>query len=207
MANFPSKWFDFLNQKELKRLRRDINNTFWLKIQIVVSLIVAIFPLIFSDNIKALSIECKVVLCVVLSFIIVLVFILPIIIKKLKLLKFNNYIIDGKIATSIFDEEIVYNILVASEFYDIYNSTITNKLSNELKEFYKIETKYYIKTAMEKLITFSSNMVNIIGNKKNQIPPDRVKNITNMIDIIIYNMGLTVEQDILDSYNNFKQNI
>ena len=209
MANFPSKWFDFLNQKELKRLRKDVNNTLWLKIQIATSVIIAICTLIFSDSIKGLDLEWQIGISIGLSFIVILVFCMPWIIKQISLLRINNSLINGKMASTIFDEEIVYNVLVASEFYEIYNNTTSNNgnLSNELKEFYEIEVEYYVKTAIEKLNSFASNLVNIVGSAKYQISVQRIKNIIQMIDIIVSDMKITINDELLDDYNDIKKNI
>lgn len=209
MANFPSKWFDFLNQKELKRLRKDVNNTLWLKIQIATSVIIAICTLIFSDSIKGLDLGWQIGISVGLSFIVILVFCMPWIIKQISLLRINNPLINGKTASTIFDEEIVYNVLVASEFYEIYNNTASSngKLSNELKEFYEIEVEYYVKTAIEKLNSFASNLVNIVGSAKYQISVQRIKNIIQMIDIIVSDMKITIDEELLDDYNDIKKNI
>ena len=208
MANFPSKWFDFLNQKELKRLRKDVNNTVWLKIQIATSVIIAICTLIFSDSIKGLELKWQIRISIVLSIAVVLVFCIPWIVKKISLLKTNNTLIHGKMASTIFDEEIVYNVLVASEFYEIYNVASGNgKLSKELKEFYQIEVEYYVKTAMERLNAFNSNIVNIVGLKKNQISPQRIKNIIQMIDAIIDDMKIIISNELLGDYKNLKNNI
>ena len=209
MANFPSKWFDFLNQKELKRLRKDVNNTLWLKIQIATSVIIAICTLIFSDSIKGLDLGWQIGISVGLSFIVILVFCMPWIIKQISLLRINNSLINGKTASTIFDEEIVYNVLVASEFYEIYNNTASSngKLSNELKEFYEIEVEYYVKTAIEKLNSFASNLVNIVGSAKYQISVQRIKNIIQMIDLIVSDMKITIDDELLDDYNDIKKNI
>lgn len=209
MANFPSKWFDFLNQKELKRLRKDVNNTLWLKIQIATSVIIAICTLIFSDSIKGLDLGWQIGISVGLSFIVILVFCMPWIIKQISLLRINNSLINGKTASTIFDEEIVYNVLVASEFYEIYNNTASSngKLSNELKEFYEIEVEYYVKTAIEKLNSFASNLVNIVGSAKYQISVQRIKNIIQMIDLIVSDMKITIDDELLDDYNDIKNNI
>ena len=209
MANFPSKWFDFLNQKELKRLRKDVNNTLWLKIQIATSVIIAICTLIFSDSIKELDLRWQIGISVGLSFIVILVFCMPWIIKQISLLRINNSLINGKTASTIFDEEIVYNVLVASEFYEIYNNTTSSNgnLSNELKEFYEIEVEYYVKTAIEKLNSFASNLVNIVGSAKYQISVQRIKNIIQMIDIIVSDMKITIDDELLDDYNDIKKNV
>lgn len=209
MANFPSKWFDFLNQKELKRLRKDVNNTLWLKIQIATSVIIAICTLIFSDSIKGLDLGWQIGISVGLSFIVILVFCMPWIIKQISLLRINNSLINGKTASTIFDEEIVYNVLVASEFYEIYNNTASSngKLSNELKEFYEIEVEYYVKTAIEKLNSFASNLVNIVGSAKYQISVQRIKNIIQMIDLIVSDMKIIIDDELLDDYNDIKKNI
>ncbi len=209
MANFPSKWFDFLNQKELKRLRKDVNNTLWLKIQIATSVIIAICTLIFSDSIKGLDLGWKIGISVGLRFIVILVFCMPWIIKQISLLRINNPLINGKTASTIFDEEIVYNVLVASEFYEIYNNTTScnGKLFNELKEFYEIEVEYYVKTAIEKLNSFASNLVHIVGSAKYQISVQRIKNIIQMIDLIVLDMKITIDDELLDDYNDIKKNI
>lgn len=209
MANFPSKWFDFLNQKELKRLRKDVNNTLWLKIQIATSVIIALCTLIFSDSIKGFELGWQIGISVGLSFIVILVFCMPWIIKQISLLRINNSLINGKTASTIFDEEIVYNVLVASEFYEIYNNTASSngKLSNELKEFYEIEVEYYVKTAIEKLNSFASNLVNIVGSAKYQISVQRIKNIIQMIDLIVSDMKITIDDELLDDYNDIKKNI
>ncbi len=209
MSNFPSKWFEFLNQKELKRLRKDVNNTFWLKVQISISIIIAIFTLVFSESIKTLDISWKCLLCFLLSLLVVIIFSLPWIIKKISLLRVNNLLIDGKTAATVFDEDIVYNVLVASEYFNIYNSTKNSEgvLSEELKSFYIIEVEYYIKNAIEKLVSFNSNIVYIIGNEKEQIEGQRIINITQMIDIIIDCLKIEINDSLMNGYSNFKANI
>lgn len=205
MANFPSKWFDFLNQKELKRLRRDVNNNFWLKLQIAISVVIAICSIVFSDRIKELCLVAQIILAVGLCLLVTFVFGFPFIAKRISILRYNNNKISPKAASTIFDEEIVYNVLVASEFYEIYITT-GGSLSAELQEFYSIEIEYYLTTAISKLVSFNSNMVNIIGNEK-ILSSKRIKNITKIIDRLLVLNNITLDNTTMEDYTLFKDNI
>lgn len=203
--NFPSKWFDFVNNKEIKRLRKDINNTFWLKMQICISLLIAVLTVIFDKEIYDLAIKWKVTLSISICLIIFLVFSSQYIIKKIKLRIRNNIIIHGKQATTLFDESIVYDVLVAYEFYDILNK-LENKssISNYLKEFYKIEIKYYLNTAICNLYNLSCSFPLILGEKKNQISPQRVLNLCNLISNLLDEMKIDLDNTLMKSYSDIK---
>lgn len=204
MTNFPSKWFDFVNHKELKRLRSDVNNTFWLKMQIIISLIIAILTIIFDANVNELDNLRKIILAVCLCFIIIFVFSAPYIVEKIKIRLRNNVIIHGKKATSLFDEDIVYDVLVASEFYGIYTKTEDSPISNHLKQFYEIEIIYYLRTAINNLRMFNSSLPLVLGEQPNQISLHRLENLCNLIDTIIKEMAINMDIGLMKGYNDLK---
>ena len=208
MPNFPSKWFDFVNNKEIKRLRKDINNTFWLKIQICVSLLIAVLTVIFDQEINELEMKWKVTLSISICLIIFLVFSSQYIIKKIKLRIRNNVIINGKQATSLFDESIVYDVLVACEFYDLYNKLEDeSSISRDMKEFYKIEIKYYLNTAIINLYNLSGSFPLILGEKRNQILPQRVLNLCDLISKLLEETKISLDTILIKSYNDIKCNL
>lgn len=196
MTNFPSKWYDFINHKELKRLRKDINGTFSLRIEIAVSIILMIVSCFLESQIASLSLCTKVILCIIFSVIIAAFFILPIVFRWYSLHHKSNVFINGKEAKSIFDEEIVYDVLVASEYCNIKDQINNPKLGNELKNFYGIEIKYYINTSIEKLTSFNSNFHSIFGKEKNKIPIERLENIVKIINSIMSSEQINLDSDL-----------
>lgn len=81
MANFPSEWLDFSNNKEIKRLRNDINDTFSLKFQIALSVITAILSFHLDKYLQCACIWIQISACVGLCAVVVLIFVFPEIVK------------------------------------------------------------------------------------------------------------------------------
>lgn len=205
MSNFPSKWLEFTNHKEIKRLRVDINDTLSLKIQIATSIIITIIGFFLEDYIKKGSLCVKATLCILLSLIVILIFTLPSIIKYFRLRKRCNVIIKGKDAINIFDDEIVYSVLVAYEYYSSRQRIENNDLRQELEKFYDIEIKYYITDAVNKLNSFSASAISIFGDGENKISKERLSNVISMIDTIIEQTGIQVPSTISDDFDIFRQ--
>lgn len=202
MNNFPSKWYDFINHKELKRLRKDINDTFSLRIEIAVSIILMIISCFLETQIDSWSLCSKVIWCIIFCLIVAAFFILPIVFRWYSLHHRSNVFINGKEAKSIFDEEIVYDVLVASEYCNIKKQSTDSSLKNELDIFYSIEIKYYIDTSVEKLTSFNSNFDNIFGNEKHKIPLKRIDNIIKLINAIIDSENIEIDGDLKEDFDS-----
>jgi hypothetical protein len=207
MSNFPSKWFDFTNSKEIKRMRSDINDTLTLKIEISSSIILTIITLFFSDSIEKLSFIWQLFWCVMLCTIVLSIFFVPFIMKQISIKRHSNLIIKGKDAVAIFDEEIVYNVLVAAEYSNSIRDIPSNDIKKDLEKFYKIEIEYYVTLAIDQIAQFNSNYQKIIGNKKNQISSKRIQNIFNLIDSIIKENNIKLKEDKKNLYEEFKKQI
>lgn len=203
MSNFPSKWFDFTNHKELKRLRHDITDTFELKMQVAISLIVAIISFYLDGYVCQFKPLFQMLFCIALCLIILLIFILPYVIKKVSIRMRSGFLIKGKDAVSVFDDEIVYNILVACEYFNGKKKIPDGKLKNELESFYTIEIQYYVTESVKKLFQFTSNNISIFGDGKNQISIERVKNIVALIDALIESSDISLEDSIKNKYSVF----
>ena len=198
MQNFPSKWFEFTNHKELIRLRKDLNNSFALKIEIAASIIVAIVSVFLQKTIDNAETYVKILFCVVLCLFVVLIFLFPFFLKFIKNKKRNNILIKGKDAINLFDDEITYNVLVATEYYSLLESVSVkdSKLKDELINFYNLEIKYYIKESVDILNLFFANFDLIVGEKNNQISKERIINVLNMINTLIENCNITLDYDM-----------
>lgn len=203
MSSFPSKWFEFTNQKELRRLRRDINNTLSLKLQIASSAIIAIISFFMTEYIKARSIWVQVAFCTALCILVALVFVLPSAISYWKLKRRCNVLIKGKDAVNIFDDEIVYSVLVACEYYNARKSIPDSELKNDIELFYDIEIKYYLSESIKRLKEFSANAPAIFGDGKNKISKERASNIVNMIDILIDKANIQLDKVLLEDFKIF----
>lgn len=83
MANFPSKWLDFTTNKEIKRLRKDVNDTLSLKIEISVSIILTIIAFCFSEYIGKMKPICQTLVCISMCLIILVIFFYPCVKKYL----------------------------------------------------------------------------------------------------------------------------
>ncbi len=207
MTNFPSKWYDFINHKELKRLRKDLNDTLSLRIEIAVSIILMIISCFLESQIDSLSLCAKVILCVIFCTIVAAFFILPIVFRWYSLHHKSNVFINGKEAKSIFDEEIVYDVLVASEYCNIKKQANNPEHGDELKVFYSIEIKYYVNTSVEKLTSFNSNFNSIFGNEKNKIPLERIDNIVKFVSAIIESEKIELDSDLNFDFDLLKKTI
>lgn len=207
MSNFPSKWFEFNNHKELRRLRDDFNDTLELKIQIAFSVILAIVSFFIERYISCLKVSFQIVFFVLLCLIVLLIFLLPYIIKKISVRKRCNVLIKGKGATSLFDDEIVYSILVACEYYNSKQAIPDNELKYEIEKFYMLEIRYYITESIKRLSLFTSSCTSIFGKRNNQISIQRVKNIIALIDILLEHSGVELEGTVKRDYMIFCDSI
>ena len=205
--SFPSKWFEFSNHKELRRLRKDINDTSSLKIQIAASIMLAIVAFVFDAYITTADLCIQILICSFLCIGVALIFTLPLIIKRFKLRKRCNIIINGKDAINIFDDEVLYSDLVACEYSNMKTAITCDSLKEEYEKFYNIEIKYYITESIKKLVQFSSSSSTIFGNNENQIPLERIQNVVNMIDFVVKTSGITLDAELQVDYETFCQTV
>ena len=203
MSNFPSKWYDFINHKELKKLRTDINNTLSLRIEIAVSIVLAIISFFLGKQLTEAAFGAQIIVCIIMCIVVILLFSFPYICNWISMRKRYNIFINGKEATNIFDDEIVYDILVATEYYNSKSQIPENDLKEELETFYTIEIKYYVSNSVEKLTYFTSNFWCIFGNKKNQITFERVSNVIKLIDKLIKMENLQLDDSLKKRYDIF----
>lgn len=193
MANFPSKWYDFINKKEIRRLRYNLNDNYSLRMEIVVSILIAIASSFFSDYVKDLYWILQFFIYLVIVMIVVGVMFFPSIQKYKSIKDSGNIYIGGKEAVSIFDDEIVYDVLVACEYFEHRKEITNNTFFEQLSEFYFIEIEYYVKTSIEKLIEFNSNYPRIFGIGKNRIAIKRVNNIISLINSLIQKVDIKLD--------------
>lgn len=193
MSNLPSKWMDFVNNKELKRLHADINNTMPLKIQTAISILLAILSVILSTVFKDKEEYVTISICLSLMILVVLIYLVPYIIKKSKDSSTRNVFINGKDAITIFDEEIVYYVMTACE-YSRQDKMLYQKLENSVGEFFVLEIGYYVNKAVEGLILFESNFDGIFGDGKDKISKDRLKNIIDIVDDLTKKHSLSIKE-------------
>lgn len=201
MNDFPGKWFDFTNHKEIRRLRNDLNDSISLKLQIASSIIVAIISFFLQSTIANTTVCIRMIVCAILCLVVLLIFLLPLIIDKINDLRIHNIIINGKDAVTLFDDVVTYNVLVASEYYNCRIKIPKNELNEELGKFYNIEIKYYITESIKILSLFAARSTQIIGNKNNQIPVERIYNILELINILLNDDMVEVDESIVKDFN------
>lgn len=185
----PSHWLNFPIQKEIKRIHHDLKNTIELKIQIAVSIILAIATIVFDDDISNTDICGRILIFVLVCITIAMVFTFPNLYRKLRNYHRGTVIFDRKTATSIFDEEIIYSILTAAEFQNY-----KERVDPEIDTFYKIEIEYYLLAAIRNLSRFSSFSKSVFGEKENQISNRRGINAIDMIESINNQSHVGLEQ-------------
>lgn len=196
MSHFPGEWFDFTTNKEIKRIRKDINNTLVLKIEISISIILTIVAFCFSEYINSLDMKWQICFCLALCLVVLIIFFMPYFIKWISTKYNGNIIVKGKDAVSTFDEEIVYYVLIAAEYSDLANHIKNEDIGKDLKAFYQIEVQYYLVKAIDELSKFNTNYLKIFGDGKNQIPLNRLKNILELIFSIKKYSGVSIDVDI-----------
>lgn len=204
MNIFPGRWLDFTSQKELKRLRKDISNTLSLKLQIALSVGVAIISFLLAEYITNCNMWIQIAFCVGLLVVVVLIFLFPLIIDHFRLRMRCNVLIKGKDAVSIFDDEIVYNVLVACEYYNAIISVPNTELREELISFYKIEIAYYVTKAINQLHTMQTNSGAIFGDSDGKIAYNRARNIVEMIDVLTQNGDIELKDMDKTDLDNIK---
>ena len=74
-------------------------------------------------------------------------------------------------------------------------------MNEELGKFYNIEIKYYITESIKILSLFAARSTQIIGNKNNQIPVERIYNILELINILLNDDMVEVDERIVKDFN------
>ncbi|MCM1261771.1 MAG: hypothetical protein NC313_03545 [Butyrivibrio sp.] len=200
--NFPGSWLNFSEYKEIKQLRMALTETISLRIQITVSIIIAIVTLSFSGEISELDLCYKVLIILGICFLVVVIFLWPLFQKYYKFMKTNNVMLDGKKAINIFDDEIVYDIMIATEFKKL----MVAEKNIGLKTFYQAEMTYYVKKSMENLNMMSSSYIKIFGEGGQQVSVERVRNINTIINELLSECA-EIDETITVNYGTFTQNI
>lgn len=207
MNNIPSKWYEFTNHKELKRLRMDLNDTLFLRIEIAASLVLTILTSFFSDIISKRSGLVQVAIFVLSCLCVTAILLWDYLRHKYSLWRRSGVFIKGKDASSLFDEEIVYEVLVASEYFRMEKEENVEELKDQMKNFYNIEIEYYLTSAMEKLFLLNSNLSNVLGNDGKKISIKRMDNIISLIDGIVNSGTFEIDGDVYKDYKMLCENV
>ncbi len=208
MANFPGSWLNFSEYKEIKRLRMAVTETISLRIQITASLIIAIVSAFASGKIDTWPACRQILLICFVCLLVVAVFFGPIFWNRCKFLVTNNVILNGKKAINIFDDEIVYDLMIATEFKKLIENEEKDKskIKDELKIFYKAEMTYYVKKSMESLGLMAASYTKIFGAGKQQISIERARNINTIINELLKECE-PIDEHIKEQYEVYMQNI
>lgn len=204
MANFPSKWYDFVTAKEIKRIRRDMNDKRLQLVQLIMAFLTSVLTPIYSQFVDRLEIWQSVLIWVAFCIYIAIVLFLPYITSAFKSLLVSNILVENKKALTQFDEEVVYSTLVACEFSEFNTSMMDPALASNVDAFNKIEVEYYVKNAVTILASFASRPSGIFGNKADQISKERFKNITNILDVLKNKHSINIDSALSDSYSALK---
>ena len=204
MANFPSNWLEFADHKEIKRLRRDLADKDALRVQVAISVIIAILAFFLEDVVSEWLVWQQVLIILGMVLAVAAVFMIPILYKYIKFRRGNNVILNGQKASNIFDDEIVYDVMVAVEFYESMNCLNNGELKKELEQFYKLEIEYYISKSMKALAQMTSSYRLVFGEKFGQISLARVKNIIKLIDELSAQCNpIIINDSVVSHYKTF----
>lgn len=190
MNHFPSEWFHFTDHKEIRRLRQAVSETTSFKVEITVAVLLAIASAFFDTYLSEWSICVK-----ILVFLIICVSVIYLFNRQAVKQLFSDSIMLGvKQAVTIFDEEVVYDIMVAAEYcnhLDTLNTkTKEDQLAIHLASFYSLEIKYYIQEAQMKLSRMRAEASIIFGDQHSQISLERVENAIALISVIKEKSGV-----------------
>lgn len=202
MTNFPGNWLNFSEYKEIKRVREALTETITLKVQITMSAFIAIGSAFFGNVASGWPVCRQVLFVFVACLLIAGVIWEPDIYNCCKGFGAKNDIVNGKKAINIFDDEIVYNIMIATEFEKLMEA----EDKDELKIFYKAEMTYYVKKSMESLNLMTASCPRIFGMGKQQVSIERVRNINAIINELLAKC-MTIDETIENAFNVFAQRI
>lgn len=201
MRNFnPSRWQNFSIYKDIRRIKKESNRTFWNKLQLFASVFVVCCTLALEGLLCA---KVRVIVAFSLCGALLALFVAPIIYYAIKDGKFAVKSINKHEIIRLFDEEIIYDILIAYEYYKEREET---GLDDKIKSFYKIEEKYYFEKVVCNM-KFVLAKASVIGSEG--IAMERLLNVREIIRIIKDDLDgelsqeiLTISKDILErNYN------
>lgn len=181
MANFPSKWLEFSEYKEVHKLRQALTDTTSFKIELAVAIIVGIVNVFFSEELRQLPLLCKIIITFIICILFIYFFLRNEICGIVRRLTIDNILLRRNQAINIFDDEIVYDIMVAVEYYENLQG-ISGVLMDETTEFYQQQIFYYLCRAKKKLVQMNTNIKGIFGDDGNRISLDRVNNAISIIN-------------------------
>lgn len=201
MNHFPSEWFHFTDHKEIRRLRQAVSETTSFKVEITVAVLLAIASAFFDTYLSEWSICVKILVFLIIGVSVIYLFNR----QAVKQLFSDSIMLGVKQAVTIFDEEVVYDIMVAAEYcnhLDTLNTktkedtlntkTKDDQLAIHLASFYCLEIKYYIQEAQMKLSRMRAEASIIFGDQHSQISLERVENAIALIGVIKEKSGVHV---------------
>ena len=193
MNHFPSEWFHFTGHKEIRRLRQAVSETTSFKVEITVAVLLAIASAFFDTYLSEWSICVKILVFLIIGVSVIYLFNR----QAVKQLFSDSIMLGVKQAVTIFDEEVVYDIMVAAEYcnhLDTLNTkTRDDQLAIHLASFYSLEIKYYIQEAQMKLSRMRAEASIIFGDQHSQISLERVENAIALISVIKEKSGVHVD--------------
>ncbi len=191
MKNFnPVRWQNFAINKEVKRIKKENSRTFWNKVQFMTSIIVVCLSMLLDSN----TIENKnarIYIAIGMISVLLLVFIAPWLYKLYKTRRIATLNYKDSDLIRLFDEEIIYNVIIAYEFYkEKKNPEVI--IDNDLVEFYNIEQSYYYSKAIEDLKKLD-NRKEIL---KDFIKEERIQNVLNLLKLLKKDDQMKVSENI-----------
>lgn len=206
VPNFPSEWLAFTTNKEIKRLRQEISDTNKLRVQIAISVVIAVLSFYLEDEVSDWNPVGQWLFVVAVCVSVILTFLLPRFFAYCKLRRINNIVLDGRKATNLFDEEVVYDVMMAVEFFRHAHERGEEYLEKQLREFYLVEMTYYVKKSIESLKSMTAVNARLLGNKENQLSLKRVDNITAIIDNLLQSCDIN-DDLLLTAYESYKSSV
>ncbi len=177
MKNFnPSKWQDFPINKDIRRIKKENSKTFWNKLNLLISVIVVCITLVLEGVVCPKD---RAWIAGSLCVVMVIIFFAPYVYRYIKEGRFAVKRIGNSQLIQLFDEDIIYNMIIAYEFYKEKSEP---GLDNAVKEFYNIEQSYYFEKVVIDMKRISAAKERLI--KSGYLSEIRYNNVLKMIKLL-----------------------
>jgi len=172
----PVEWQSFSLKKDIERISGKLADTNGFQLSFYAEIALAIFSVGFQNIFDDDDIQRQFWMIIAITS--ALIFLAPCMVyiyRKIKETKYGSKIITTKGFIDSFDNEVCYYVLMADSYFEMFKNNYEDmNIEKDIKQFYYIETSYYLNKSIMELVPIYNIRSHVLTNNKDDVVSKRM---------------------------------